>query len=327
MHEKNPSFLILTAIIAAAGCSVGTTGNETAQKKGTAVEIAPVTIRKTGTGSDITSFQTDVKVYESNNRSPAGSVLKEQYRLSYKLIEGNLFTRIDYPVDANGLARTVLNNPDEIIIFNRNNNIVEYRATMTQEAENSEGEQKTLFSRVVLDDVTKYYSKLAYRITENKTSNIIAVEIPSAQLSDMLIGGDPLKGESIYFDTILEVACGFEYTVVDENNTTINKVATDLFQDVDGIPIKTGTITVASYSYPAKIDTSDRTLPVLTSLDTIPPITNEKLAALKENGAEIFVMDPILGDPGDRDHTITTVESYEAIELNSLADSYFRLSL
>ncbi len=45
---------------------------------GSDTEMPPVTISKSGTDTEITGFQSNVKVYEENNRSPYGRQLVEE---------------------------------------------------------------------------------------------------------------------------------------------------------------------------------------------------------------------------------------------------------
>ncbi|HOJ98753.1 MAG TPA: hypothetical protein PLW34_04275, partial [Termitinemataceae bacterium] len=47
----------------------------------------------------IESFQAEVKVYSSVDRKPYSNRLVSQYRLATKLIDGELYTRIDFPAD------------------------------------------------------------------------------------------------------------------------------------------------------------------------------------------------------------------------------------
>ncbi|HPC72731.1 MAG TPA: hypothetical protein PLB48_13060, partial [Treponema sp.] len=278
------------------------------------------------TSDEISSFQTNVKVYKENNRSPLGRKLAEEYKLSLKLIDGKLYTRMDYPADEDGSARSVLHTPEELVIFESSSNKVLYRTSVEKGSDDSVA-VRTLFSRLPLKDIQNHFTRLSYRVLEDPQNKLLKIETPSAYLADGLIGTSRLASETIYFDTEMEVQVGSDYVMIDQDGTTISVEETTSYQEVDGVPIKTGEVIVRKYDFPYTIDTSDRQIPILNSVDEAEPISEAELAALEEGGALILKEDPILGDPANPDYTETVTIQYENVMLNSVSDSYFRIEL
>lgn len=285
----------------------------------------PVTIKKQGDSSDITSFQADVKVYEENSKKPGGRILRETYRYSMKLINGNLFTRIDYPEDDSGMARSVLNTPDEMCVFDRKRNTVQYRCPVAVTGDESRIQGRSLFGRISAAQVKESLSAVSCRITSNTKDRIMKIEFAQDELRDILVGGSPVISELVYYDTELEVPCGVEYTVIDEKGVKIQTVETDLFQESDGIPVSAGKVVKQIYTYPSRIDVSDREIVPLESAESVALMSEEQFKSRKESGEEFFEGINVLGDPGNRDYVVTVTEQYGKIDLNTLSDSFFRI--
>ncbi len=291
----------------------------------TETEMPPVTISKSGTDAEITGFQSNVKVYEENNRSPYGRQLVEEYRLSLKIIDGALYTRMDFKPDEEVICRSIIHSPQEVCVFDTATERVEYR-TNAQNMDETDSEFRTLFGRADLNDIQDYFSGLSFRITEEAEEKRLRIETPSEYL-DGTIGGARLVSEVLYFDTELAVPVGSEYTSIDDKGTTVNTEETVIYQMSDGVPIKTGEVIVTKHDFPYTIDTSDREIPILTATSDPAAITENELASLEEQGALVFSGEPVIGNPADPDYTVTTIVRYEDVELNGVADSYLRPNL
>ena len=292
------------------------------------VGVHPVTITNVTGEKDVTSFKANVKVYKHNNRSQRGMYLAERYTLSSKIMEEGIYARIDYPADENGLARSAISAPDGVIIFDRVSKDVLYREQIPEQKLIDEGEDdkeetpRSLFSRSDIEDVKAYFNRLSYRIAENKNQNTLVAETPENFLMESMVY------EKVYFDTSLGVPEKYEHKVVDKEGTEITVTEQIVYQEKDGVLTKTGEIITEKYDYPSNIDTSDRAIPALTEDTEAEEITEEELKALEEDGSSTVIYGDIpLGDPGNLDYTETTTVQYEDMELNSLEDAYFKLSL
>lgn len=287
--------------------------------------VPPVSITKIDSTAEITSFQAEVKTFEEHNRRPGSKKETGNYRLSMKIIDGDLYSRMDFPADEKGVARVVIGSPDEIVIYDDATKRIEYRAKNPNE-EAEDLSLRTLFAKADIAEMYDNLKRLQYRISEDPENGLERFETPSALLSDLAYGSESVLSNSVLFDIKLGAPVEFDSVKIDEEGTTLRTVQNIQYREIDGVPVKVGETMTLSYDFPYTIDVSDRILPSVGTDQTIPQISLEELAALEEQGARIFYHNEMAGDPADPDYSITTTTVYGEVVLNAATDSLFRVA-
>lgn len=285
-------------------------------------ESDPVSIINETSSSQISDFTAKVSITEKNSRIAFSEKLVNEYQVSTKIIGNNIFSRIDFN-EKDGQYRSVISSNSETILFDRQNGDVLERVINDSSEESFE--VSTLFSRVDLDMVKDYYGRLSYKITENSENNLLKIETPTELLKDVTLNDSQLNTEIIYYDLAMSVPVKEIYETVSADNVKIEIVIETTYQEIDGIPVKVGTVETKSYDFPYQNDVSEWVFPIIESEDEIEEISEEEFEELDKS--QLYAQDVIIGDPADPDYTTTTVTTYEDVQLNSLSESFFRISL
>ena len=267
----------------------------------------------------VSSYQANVKQYYSNDRNGANMEVVSEYRLSLKLINNDLFTRIDYgaSTSADGIARTIVSNADESVVYKTDTQEIEYRIPVINSAKRlmPTNVYRSLMGRLNLDSIAIHSRTLAFDVID-ETPGVMVVNIPSGFFPDTSDGSDftsRVAKYSIRYDTVNSVEIVSEMEIHESDGTVVAVSTYPIYKEDGEDMIKVGQVMVSDFDVPGEFDTSDSV------------IENSNL-----NSGEFVLAegsDPVLlGDPASPDMKETFVDLYEDIELNSLSDTYFRMS-
>jgi len=277
----------------------------------------------------IESYQATVKSYYQNNRSTKLPALRSEYRLSLKMINDQLFVRIDLDANASPdkVARAILTAGTETVVLNTNTGKVEQRITLPESQNRLALLNNTLQSvgRLNLDNLKAIARKLSLDISD-ATPGLLQLTIPAATLPTM-----PNKAQvssyKLSFDSTESVLVNSEMVIAEEDGTTVTVTTTPIYQEDNGELIKVGEQVVNAYHIPGKLDVSDAATQAYATADDIPTLTADELAALQAGGTvSTSESEVILGDLSDASYTETQLMVYEEVKLNTLADSLFRMN-
>jgi hypothetical protein len=280
------------------------------------------------------SYKANVSVYQSNNRSPQPPELRRKYSIAVKMIGDILVYRMDYPGDQfmDGIPRIITNDGSNMRLYNgTTRQLIMERPVSQPEASRSASlaetakRQMALFAgRLDVQAMLDSYRSLSFDVAADSETNTFQVKLP---LSGMSSGKTTYKSARMSYDLTNQCFAGSAVSYLDEQGVTVTLNTTPLYQEKDGILIKTGEVLETSYDYPERIDTSDSYLPRVDDMSSLPVLTDKDIADLAAEGRPVVVTPLQLGDPSDLDNTITEVRINESIEVDTLDDSYFRISL
>lgn len=302
-------------------CAINNDNNEKSDNK---PENLTTIVNKTGS-TDIGDYSAEVMITSENSRIAGSESILSSYQLSTKIIDNQLYTRIDYP-ESEGYYRTAIATPYESVIFDRTSNEVLHRADAPS-VYSKKVDTETLFDKVDINEVRSLYNKLSFRTTENIDDNLLTVDFPAEILNDYSVDGESVLSNRISYDLTTGMIAVDESESITADNVKVKRVVKNTYKDVNGIPVLVKSVEQISYDFPYTIDTSDRALPTVNSMEEIPEISQDELDRLISEGAEAIYADVIIGDPSDPDYTETITTTYKDIELNSLSKSYFKVNL
>ncbi len=264
-----------------------------------------------------------------NNRKQTSLKKSNKYRLSLKKINGVQYSRIDMDSDHNGgIARSVITNDKECIIFNTNTEEIECRIPVDSSFDalsfmNSENG----LSRINLDKIKADAKRLSLDVTEEEDSKSICVSLPS----DLFNSNESLTkrlSTKVMFDTINETLNEVEIVTIDDEGIKVTTTSNPVYEITDdGTPVKIGMITVIDKNNPNRIEGFPDDYPVYNSYDDIPDITHEEAEKMLKAGTAFVEKNITFGDPADMSSVETIVEKYNSVEINKIDDSLFRLAL
>ncbi|MCA1950180.1 MAG: hypothetical protein LDL24_06395 [Treponema sp.] len=319
---------VLLSIGLVLSCSLG---NTPATVKATpAIQDVPAIISQPSPSGGIDSFQANVKVYSKVDRMPASAKLVSQYRMATKIIDGLVYTRLDFPVDQvhNIAARTIVSNGNEMIVLDSASGKVEYRLPVPEQtADLVKGvSQKTtsLFQKIDVPLLRKTFSDLQWDMESNEQKTHWVIHYPIDMLARYNTNpGQKLQSFKLYLDEANGTVAGYEQIMVEEDGTIITTKNTTLYTEKDGVPIPIGTVQDTHYDKPYTIDTSDSSVPPYNE-ETAPEISAAEAQQLIESGQAIE-LNTMSGDPSNPDYTEQTIAVYDSIELNTAADILFKV--
>lgn len=279
-------------------------------------EENPVTIKWSNKkNGNIESFQANVQIHSMNNRTDTHSALRETYRLSIKTIGERIYTRLDFPADEEYgiLARSVLSDGENLIIFNPQTEEIEQRMVLTDESDMHLNfiKNETSLTRINLNTVRSEAARLAFDIDEQPETGLLVLKLPPSLFSTNKY--EQLISARISFDIYDETLYEVETVYLREDGTKVTSCTQTLYEEKDGTPIKIGTVTEIDAENPNKIEGIGEDIPVYESIDEIPEISAERLAELKQTDSISEKNDIIFGDPGDFSYKETVVELYQDV--------------
>lgn len=288
----------------------------------------PVTIYMQDGTRGMESYQASVKTYASNNRSTAPQRLRESYRLSLKVVDGTLRTRIDYDAAAmpDMVARSIISDGSTTLVVKTASNEVEQRIALPAEQKRLAlmNDSLALMGRVDLSSVSAIARRLSLDVSD-ATPGQLVLNVPPATLP-ALADNAAITAYRISFDSTESAMLETEMVIAESDGATRTIKTQPIYQEYGEDLIKVGELTTTVYDSSVVLDTSDSAAATYASADDIPSISAEELAALQADGAVADApSDARLGDPASADYTETQLTVYEDVKLNTLADSMFRM--
>lgn len=276
----------------------------------------------------ITDYQASVKVYYENSRIAGGAELQNSYKLSTKIIDNSIYTRVDYEEIQNvgSSFRSVITGPNETIVFNRASGQVEYRVPITTENSEDDLSNRSLFERIDLASLRTKMVDLNYDSNETEVigfANVVIFKSPSSLLPKSNFEDRSVNSFKILFDTEEEVFAGSELVETKEDGTIVTTTITKFYQEEDEIMVPVGEKMDIHYDFVDKIEVDTETLPIVLNEGDIEEISQEELNTLKLEVGAYEVSQTILGDPTDPDYTETYLTVYEDVSTNCLNNRYF----
>ena len=279
--------------------------------------------------SNIESFQTNVRVYQSNDRIANSRRLLQTYRLSIKSIDGRICTRIDSPGDdKTGISpRSVIIDGKEIAMLDTLTGKIESRAPAPSAAPGSPQSEsgRYLFKKIDSAQALANYRAAACAISGEGSGKIAVISAPSGMLRSAVSGSAAPSSFKLFLDLENGTLAGSESISAESDGTVVTAKITRLFEESKGSQIPIGIVQDVHYAKPKSLDVSDRMFSRVDDLSTVPVISKEKLDALKAAGNLVIAAPLILGDPADASYTETTITYYDDISLNSASDSLFKI--
>jgi hypothetical protein len=313
--------LLLVLVLTFIGCTNQTTQKDTDRTTGFLDK--PVSIFNADKGSkQVSSYQASVQNFYSNNRTGVNMEQYSDYRLSLKIIGGEVISRIDYAGNyfQDGQARSIISNSVESIVLIANTDEIESRTPISSIAKKimPENATKSLMGRVDLNQIASYSRSMSFNITDS-TPGILTIGIPSDFFPVDSAGADfnsRVVSYNVSYDTQTEVEIQSSMEIHESDGTIISVTSYPLYEEIGNDKIKVGQVTVMNNDIPGVLDTTDSVIKDTPSLEELGNFV------LSEDS------DPVLfGDPTSPDKEETFVELYQDIKLNSLEDSFFRVSL
>lgn len=310
------------AVCVLVSCSNDSDGGHSETASDKLFKKNPVTIQwDNSSEKNIDSFTADVSVYSMNSRTDSALSLQNTYRMSVKTTGGIAYSRIDFDA-AYGEPRAFLTDGDEMIIVHTGSDEIEMRLTVSNETTKKLAflETENAFSRVNLDKIRTEAKRLSFDVAEESDSNCLCISVPSSFFTE-----EERLSTKIMFDSASETLNSVEIVTVDKDGTKITSVMNPVYEDIDGTPVRIGSITTIETVVTDLVDGFDEEYDVINSIEELPELSDEDFEAMQESGA-IFENNTItFGDPANLSNTETVVEVYNNIEINTLDNSLFKL--
>lgn len=280
--------------------------------------------------AEIQSTLQNVEIYSANNRNSKGMELTSKYRLATKQINGQIYSRLDFPAENNVRAKSIVLNENEMIIFDSESEVIEFRIPLSNEVNQDIAflTKKTINSRVNLDLIKKETKRLSLDVIEDN-SKMFILEIPSDFFTSSLTNRDLSEtrlSTKISFDVENETVCETEVVMLEEDGTTVTTTSYPVYENVNDEPIKIGVVTVINSENPNLMEGFEN-VEYFNSVDEIPEISDEDYEEL----AEKYLIEELdyvsIGNPADLSYEETVVELYSDIEINTVEDSLFKMIL
>jgi hypothetical protein len=253
-----------------------------------------------------------------------------QYRLATKIIDGQIYTRLDFPEDTQNkiAARTVVTNGKEIICFNPITNEVQMRGpvpdTFTDSLSEFSERPRSLFQKLDIAQMRTRLASLNCDIQGTEDGKKWVVEFPQTLLTRYNVTPEQTtQSFKVYLDEATGTVAGSEQIAVEDDGTILTTKVTNIYEEKDGVPIPIGIVQEQHVDEPYTIDTSDSCLPPYDE-NSAPVISEEESQELIESG-QALAIDVMTGDPSDPDYTEQTITVYDSIELNTAPDILFKV--
>jgi len=325
---KKNVLLSFTAILFLFGCV-----NETVQWEGNALRQfteEPVSITWTGSKDmGVQSYQANVHVFSKNNRKDTLAVMDRSYRMTVKTVNDRILTRLDFDFGDEILFRSFVSDGEELIVFNPATEEIGYKIPL----EDSKSPLYRIFgnqsgvSRINLSLIREEANRLSLNMREANDGDIktLLLELPPGMVPQN--GLDRITSSRALFNITDETLIETEVMMIREDETIVTTTVTPVYEDIDGVPVKIGQITVIDSRTPSLIEGFDPNVPVYNSPDDIPTLTQSELEELRGTGGIYEIPDIEFGNPADLSFVETIFEVYQDIEINAAPDNLFRLIL
>lgn len=287
----------------------------------------PVIIHWDDNTKDAESFCANVNVYTKNSRTDLYLEKTNEYCLSYKMINGLPYSRVDLNGEYNGgVARSVITNGVEMIVFNNDCNEVEARLSVPVEKNSFDFlVASPITGRMNVSAIHSSAQRLSLDLVEDNESGKGILDLPSNYFNDS--NGITRLSTKVIYDLQSECLDEVEIVTIDEDGVTVTSTVSNVYEEYNGDFIKIGTITTIETNNPNKIEGFEDDYPVYESIDDIPEISDSELKHLQSEGRIQETQGVIFGDPADLSNVQTTVELYTTIDINEVEDTVFRMLL
>jgi len=316
--------ILLAALICLCTC------NNTVQQKSNAFEQFtenPITITWKGDKNEVESFQANVMVFSMNNRKDTAATLNQTYRIAMSSANDRIHTRIDFDLDRSIPFRSVISDGENTIVFDPTTEEIGYRMHDPSALSplNSVFGKMTSFSRVKLSLIREEAKRLSISMREENDgdSRILLLDLPPALLPKH--GTDTIISSRIAFNINNETILETEVILKHEDDTIVKTTTTPVYEEVNGVPVKIGQITVIDSKAPGLLEGVELSEPIYNSLDDIPVLSEKEAAEMEKAGNLHTVSDMTFGDPRDLSYIETVYEVYDNIEINTTPEQLFRL--
>jgi len=283
----------------------------------------PVTIDwKDNKDENIYSFNTDVSVYSMNNRKSENLKLNKKYKLSLKIIDEKNYVRMDFDssdMDIN--YRSMVSDGTEVVFFNPETETVSQRFSMSNE-ELPKTTNLSGLSRIDLEEIKNASKRLSLDCCETEGEGLV-LKVPV----EMLDFGEHTKPifQTVRYDTTTDTLAETETCMFIDDGTRVTTSEYPVYEDVDGIPIKIGCVTIIDSVIEKNITGFNENFQNYESSEEIETISDDELQQLKSEGKIVESQEPVFGDQSNLSNQKTIVEKYDDILINNTDDSVFRI--
>lgn len=324
---KKSSILAVVSALCIAGifgaCS-NMNGQEQKEKKKQPVQNEKVSISVKGSTADgVTSIDAKVTVSSENSRMVNSYKKLDSYRLRTKVIDGQIYTRLDYDADSEGLKRSILTNNSEAVVIDTDTGSEILRLPVDNQDSNMISSQK-IGGRIKFDEVDFEMQKILFDKNMDETGRYAIYNAPSDFLLKSSNSDTQYSSMIIMFDTIDEVFSGTQTVEVKQDGETVTTTMTNLYEVVGEEPVFVGQIIEEEHDIVGEIQLAEDTPDIC--FESAEEITEDELLELQEEYLTAEV-EPVTGDLSDPDYITTTYILYEDVVINSVDDSAFRILL
>lgn len=317
-------FLILALFLLVLGCS----NPEQASAK-TRETKRPVSIYHGNSSTTMESYQATVKSYYQNNRSPNPPELRTEFRLSLKVIDGVLRSRIDIEDSSfpDKVARSIISDGTMTLVVKTASNEVEQRIAVSEEQKklNVMADSLQSMGRIDLASLRAVAARLSFDITDH-TPGLLTVNVPPATMPP-IPGNARITRYKLSFDTTDSVLRETEMLIAEQDGTVVTVTTVPVYQQDGENLIKVGEQMVISRKIPGTIDMTGNVVQEYATIEDIPTVSASELADLQAKGLvsrdETSV---VLGDLSDPSYKETQTTVYEEVKINTIADMFFRMN-
>ncbi|MDR1239699.1 MAG: hypothetical protein LBK27_06270 [Treponema sp.] len=273
---------------------------------------------------DIEAYKAQVNVYTMNSRQDTGAYLTDSYGLSVKRINDKIYTRIDMQADADGRFRSAVSDGAELVIFDRYTENIDLRVPIASDIppELDFFSHETALGRINLSLIRSEAQRLSFDVNEDAVSQSLALALPSRLFTNPY---EERISTRAVFDTERELLNQVETLTVLNDGTSRLSTTYPVYTEYNNTYIKTGQVTTIENQVPGRVSGFDGSVKVYNSPEEVPEISARELEELKQQDRVQPVGKMIFGDPADLSHTITIVETYLDVEVNTVQNSAFRM--
>lgn len=274
----------------------------------------------------LTSTSAEVTVYFKDNRGTGDLQLRQKYRLRTKILAGQLLTRIDYSDQApEGLRnKSVLSSTAGTLLIDQISGKIEQRLPAPPQPETGPGQALTLSARMKVNDSLDLARRLKWDLTTDPSGRVVCLDLPvSGQANQQAFPGKTLTRNRLSLDLVQQTLAASEIVLTEDDGTVTSITTKPVYQESEAELFKVAEITEITVTPPGQLDVSDRDLPPLESVESVPTVTAEELSVFQKAGAVISRPFSVAGDPANPAATTTIITTYDNIEANLVEDSVF----
>lgn len=286
----------------------------------------PVTItwNRRSQNEAINSYSAEVSVYSMNSRTDVGMNKTNRYNLSTKQVNGDWHTRMDFAREYVGGIRdlSVVSNAQKTILFD-GDNVFDVEADVISFGRDlSFLTGANIFTAIDLKRIEKEAIKIHGCLVEEK-GDVLCVTLPEDLFNfNNEDEGNRRVSTEIRFDKKNNTLSSIH--LVDDR---INDIAITntyfMYQDIYGVPVKTGAVTeMIVNAHPINDLQAESESKIVKSIDEVVEVNDAEYKALMQNGA-VPVDFMFFGDMSNLSYVETVIEIYQNIEINSVKDSAF----